>query len=74
MDHATTQSSMTDGEMFDCLAKGYNIDQRTGFMCCESSLGRLPQAWEIVLDAAMTSRLHVGDKLGLLGEDRTISR
>jgi len=59
------------------IADVFDIDQRTGFMPPDPPLDRLPQlweAWEIVLDAAVESKLQVGDKLGLTKEEKTISK
>ena len=55
----------------------FDIDQRTGFMASDPPIDRLPQpweAWEIVLDAAVKSKLQVGDKLGLTEEEKAISK
>lgn len=67
---------LTEIEMFT-VAKVFDIDQHTGFMASDPPPDRLPhcwEAWEIVLDAALESKLQVGDKLGLTDEERTISK
>lgn len=59
------------------IAKVFDIDQHTGFMASDPSPDRLPhfwEAWEIVLDAAIESRLQVGDKIGLTDEERATSK
>ena len=59
------------------ISKVFDIDQRTGFMASDPPLDRLPhswEAWEIVLDVAIESKLQVGDKLGLTNEERAMSK
>ena len=59
------------------IAKVFDIDQRTGFMASDPPLDRLPhswEAWEIILDVAIESKLQVGDKLGLTDEERAMSK
>ena len=59
------------------VAEVFDISQHTGFMASEPPLDRLPQpweAWEIVLDAAVKSKLQLGDKLGLTEEEKAISK
>lgn len=59
------------------IAKVFEIDQLTGFMASDPPLDQLPhswEAWEIVLDAAIESKLQVGDKIGLTDEERATSK
>ncbi|KAJ8088436.1 hypothetical protein PM082_022509 [Marasmius tenuissimus] len=46
-------------------AHDFDVDNRSGFMPPQEPLGRLPaqwEAWEEVLDAAITDRLQLGEK------------
>lgn len=68
--------SLVETEM-STIAKVFDIDQQTGFMPSDPPLDRLPhcwEAWEIVLDVAIESKLQVGDKLGLTDEERAVSK
>ena len=68
--------SLVEIEMFT-IAKVFDIDEQTGFMASDPPLDRLPhcwEAWEIVLDVAIESKLQVGDKLGLTDEERAMSK
>jgi len=73
---------MADAQVSHSLAKMvtvtvFDIDQHTGFMAPEPPPDRLPrfwESWEIALDAAVKSKLQVGDKVGLTEEERTISK
>lgn len=68
--------SLVEIEM-STIAKVFDIDQQTGFMPSDPPLDRLPycwEAWEIVLDVAIESKLQVGDKLGLTDEERAVSK
>jgi indoleamine 2,3-dioxygenase len=59
------------------VAEVFDIDQHTGFMAPDPPPDRLPshwEAWEILLDTAVESKLQVGDKLGLSEEERSISK
>ena len=59
------------------ITKVFDIDQHTGFMASDPPLDRLPhcwEAWEIVLDVAIESKLQVGDKLGLTDEEKAKSK
>ena len=59
------------------IAKAFDIDQHTGFMASDPPQDRLPhcwEAWEIVLDIAIESKLQVGDKLGITDEERATSK
>ncbi|KAJ8514191.1 hypothetical protein ONZ45_g8241 [Pleurotus djamor] len=49
-------------------AHDFDVDNRTGFMPPQVPLRRLPEDWEqleAVLDAAMTDKLVLGDKIGI---------
>ncbi|KAH6904458.1 tryptophan 2,3-dioxygenase [Coprinopsis sp. MPI-PUGE-AT-0042] len=53
-------------------AHDFDVDTRTGFMPPQQPLMRLPpewEAWEQVLDSALTSRLQLGCRKGLSSED-----
>ena len=71
---------MTDARISNSMlavADVFDIDQHTGFMAPNPPLHRLPQyweAWEIILDTAVDSKLQIADKLGVSEEDRAISR
>ncbi|PPR01838.1 hypothetical protein CVT24_001726 [Panaeolus cyanescens] len=59
------------------VAHVFDVDQRTGFMAPEPPLARLPDPWELweqMLDEAVSSRLQLGDKLGLTPEEAETSR
>ena len=47
----------------------FDINEHTGFMAsCSAPPDRLPppwETWEVILDAAVESKLQLGDKLGL---------
>ena len=46
----------------------FDVDQRTGFMAPRAPIARLPSEWELweeTLDSAVSSRLQLGDKVGL---------
>jgi len=74
---ADSQMSYSRAKMeLSTYAKVFDIDQRTGFMASDPPLDRLPQpceAWEVVLDAAIESKLQVGDKLGLTDDEKAMS-
>lgn len=68
--------SLVNVQMFNA-AQVFDIDQHTGFMASEPPLARLPEpweAWEVVLDAAIESKLQPGDNLGVTDEEKTISK
>ncbi|KDR68496.1 hypothetical protein GALMADRAFT_256718 [Galerina marginata CBS 339.88] len=49
-------------------AHDFDVDTRTGFMPPQTPLRRLPsawEAWEALLDDAISQRLQLGDRLGL---------
>lgn len=57
-------------------AHDFDVDTRTGFMPPQPPLTRLPpewEAWEVVLDDAVASRLQLGDKRDLSEVDQAIS-
>ncbi|KAF8150198.1 Indoleamine 2,3-dioxygenase [Crassisporium funariophilum] len=59
------------------VAHVFDVDQRTGFMAPEPPLSRLPdfwEAWEANLDAAVESKIQLGDKVGLTDAEATASR
>lgn len=59
------------------VAPVFDVDQRTGFMAPEPPIPRLPdawEAWEATLDAAIEAKLRLGDKIGLMESEATVSR
>lgn len=76
MADSQTSHSLVEIKM-STISKVFDIDEHTGFMASDPPLDRLPhcwEAWEIVLDVAIESKLQVGDKLGLTDEERTMSK
>ncbi|KAG6873476.1 hypothetical protein C0995_015179 [Termitomyces sp. Mi166 len=54
----------------------FDVHPQSGFMPPEAPLARLPPAWEpweMILDAAITARLQLGDKLGITEQEKTAS-
>ncbi len=57
-------------------AHDFDVDTRTGFMPPDPPVTRLPfewESWEVALDNAVASRLQLGDKQNLSGEDQARS-
>ncbi|KAG6864594.1 hypothetical protein C0991_008446 [Blastosporella zonata] len=58
-------------------AQPYDVNPHSGFMPPEEPIARLPiswEPWEAILDAAISAKLQLGDKLGLSEKDRATSR
>ena len=70
LSHSLSTMAVAESRVFD-------VDQHTWFMGPDPPLDRLPQpweAWEIILDAAVESKLQLGDKLGLTEKEKAISK
>ena len=60
----------------DAHLEVFEIDSSTGFMAPRPPPARLPAEWELweaVLDDAMTSRVQLGNKIGLTKEEMRLS-
>jgi hypothetical protein len=72
-----SSSQKNRAHISDMALHDFDVDTRTGFMPSTEPLTRLPlewEAWEVLLDAAIQSKLQLGDKPGLSGEEKAHSR
>lgn len=70
-------NSSTRVENLIPLTQDFDVDNQTGFMPPRLPIVRLPgmwEPWESILDAAIDTKLQLGDKIGLTEVEAEVSR